>query len=72
MWKKKFDAKTLTHYNFLVATAAIRKRDLLEVGGYDEIEKHYYEDWRLWLKFLEKGKRPVKVESIEFWYRRSS
>ena len=72
VWKKKFDAKTLTHYNFLVATAAIRKRDLLEVGGYDEIEKHYYEDWRLWLKFLEKGKRPVKVESIEFWYRRSS
>ena len=52
--KKKFDAKTLTHYNFLVATAAIRKRDLLEVGGYDEIEKHYYEDWRLWLKFFRK------------------
>lgn len=71
VWRKKFDAETLTHYNFLVATAAIRKKDLLEVGCYDEVEKHYYEDWRLWLKFLEKSKRPVKIESIEFWYRRS-
>lgn len=70
VWKKRFDAETLKTYNFLVATAAIRKKALIEVDGYDELEGNNYEDWRLWLKILAKGNRPVKVNSIEFWYRR--
>lgn len=71
VWKKEFDAKTLIHYNFLTVTAAIRKKVILSVGGFDETEKYYHEDWALWLKLLEKGNYPAKVESIEFWYRRS-
>ena len=70
VWKKHFDAETLKTYNFLVVTAAIRKDVLTAVGGYDEVEGHYYEDWRLWLKLLSKGNYPAKINSIEFWYRR--
>lgn len=71
VWQYMFDAKKLKTYNFLVESAAIRKKDLLEVGCYDEVEKHYYEDWRLWLKLLSKGKKPAKAGSLEFWYRRT-
>lgn len=71
VWQYPFDSEKLKTYNFLVESAAIRKKDLLEVGCYDEVEKHYYEDWRLWLKLLSKSKKPVKVSSLEFWYRRT-
>lgn len=71
VWQFPFNAEKLKTYNFLVESAAIRKKDLIEVGGYDEVEKHYFEDWRLWLKMLSKGKMPVHVSSLEFWYRRT-
>lgn len=69
-WDKPFDAKLLRVYNFLIACAAIRKKILLEVGGYDEVAKHYNEDWRLWLKLLSIHKKPVKTKNFGFWYRR--
>lgn len=71
VWQYPFNAEKLKTYNFLVESAAIRKKDLLEVGCYDEVEKHYFEDWRLWLKMLSKSKKPVHVKSLEFWYRRT-
>jgi len=71
VWQYPFDAEKLKTYNFLVESAGIRKKDLLEVGCYDEVEKHYFEDWRLWLKMLSNSKKPVHVESLEFWYRRT-
>ncbi len=71
VWDKPFDAKRLKKYNFLVNCAGIRKKDLLEVGCYDETLKHYNEDWRLWLKFLSAGKKPIKLGYYGFWYRRT-
>lgn len=71
VWKYPFNSEKLKTYNFLVESAAIRKKDLIEVGCYDEVEKHYFEDWRLWLKMLSNGKKPVHVTSLEFWYRRT-
>lgn len=71
IWQHPFDAEKLKTYNFLVESAAIRKKDLLEVGCYDEIEKNYFEDWRLWLKMLSHSKKPVHINSLEFWYRRT-
>lgn len=71
VWRYLFNAKELKTYNFLVESAAIRKKELQEVGCYDEVEKHYFEDWRLWLKLLSKSKYPVHISSLEFWYRRT-
>lgn len=70
LWDPSFSAERLKYSNYLTESAAIRKKDLIEVGCYDEVEKHYYEDWRLWLKLLSKSKKPIHVSGIEFWYRR--
>ena len=70
LWDKPFNTTLLKTYNFLTYCAAIRKKDLLEVGCYDEITKHYFEDWRTWLKLLSESKTPVKSSMYGFWYRR--
>lgn len=71
LWKKSFDSKRMCSENLLTVTAGIRKKDLLEVGGYSEIERHQYEDWSLWLKLLSAGKFPVHMSWYGFWYRRT-
>ncbi len=70
IWKYPFDAEKLKTYNFLNYTAMIRKKDILDVGGYKVEKQAYYEDWRLWLEMLSGGKRPIHVNTCLFWYRR--
>ncbi|WP_343248570.1 glycosyltransferase [Diplocloster hominis] len=70
IWDKQFDANLLKTYNFLTYSGMIRKSAILEVGGYNEITKHYFEDWYLWLKLLSAGKKPLKLGFYGFWYRR--
>lgn len=70
LWKKSFSTETMKSENILVCTAAIRKKDLIEIGLYDETHKHYNEDWYVWLKLLGKGKYPVHISEYGFWYRR--
>ncbi|NFG60721.1 glycosyltransferase [Clostridium sp. CMCC3677] len=72
VWKKEFSSDVMKKDNILTCTAAIRKQDFIEVGGYDEVSKHYDEDWKLWLDLLAKGKKPVHLDQIAFWYRRTS
>ena len=69
-WDKPFDPELLRTYNYLCYCGAIRKNVLEAVGCYDEVTKHYYEDWRLWLKLLTAHKKPVKTANYGFWYRR--
>ena len=69
-WDKPFDPALLRTYNFLTYSAGIRKKDALEIKGYDEVTKHYFEDWRFWLKMLTAHKKPVKAGNYGFWYRR--
>ena len=70
LWDEPFDPTLLKTTNFLTYCSAIRKAALEEVGCYDEITKHYYEDWRLWLKLLTAHKKPVRTKNYGFWYRR--
>ncbi|WP_303620529.1 glycosyltransferase [Hungatella hathewayi] len=72
IWAKSFSVDRLTYNNFLVCTAAIRKKDLELIGGYDSSCKHYDEDWKLWLDLLSQGKYPVHINVLGFWYRRTS
>lgn len=71
LWKKNFDAQQMKTENLLTCTAGIRKKDFLEVGGYDVSESLHYEDWALWLKLLSKGKYPVHMGWYGFWYRKT-
>lgn len=70
LWNQPFNMERLKTYNFLTYSAAIRKKALQDVGYYDESEKYYYEDWHLWLRLLQAGKKPVKSSLYGFWYRR--
>lgn len=70
LWKHSWDAKKLKSYNFLLATAAIRKPAIEEIGGYKAEKWPYYEDWRFWLEMLTKHKKPVHLKGYLFWYRR--
>ncbi|MED9923821.1 MAG: glycosyltransferase [Clostridia bacterium] len=69
-WIKYFDSDIEKKENLLVATALIRKKDFWEVNGYELREKAVNEDWNLWLKLLAKGKKPVRMNFIGFWYRK--
>ena len=70
VWRQPFSASRMRSENLLVCTAAIRKEWLEKVNGYDEVERHYDEDWHLWLKLLAAGATPVHVNDVLFWYRR--
>lgn len=70
LWRFPWDAEKLKTFNFLTLTAAIRKKDLLEVGGYKSEDFLDFEDWRFWLEMLAKHKIPVAVGGYLFWYRR--
>jgi len=71
VWCKKFSAGRMTFNNILVNSAAFRKNLLLEAGCFPEVEKHYDEDWALYLKLLAKQIHPVHIAMIGFWYRKS-
>ncbi|MDD9266615.1 glycosyltransferase [Paenibacillus sp. GCM10023248] len=71
LWKKPFITQNLIKENFLTCTAGIRKQALLDVGLYNESEKHYNEDWNLWLKLMGQRKIPVHMGWYGFWYRRT-
>lgn len=71
LWKKTFSTERMKHENILTCTGAIRKKDLEDVGGYDATEKHYDEDWCLWLRLLSQNKFPVHLSQYAFWYRKT-
>lgn len=70
LWRENFDAIRLKTFNFLVYSAAIRKTAITSIGGYGEEEKHFYEDWHLWLRLVAAKKKPLKLGFYGFWYRR--
>lgn len=70
LWNHPWDAEKLKTFNFLIATAAIRKKDLNDIGGYKVEKQAYFEDWRFWLEMLAKHKKPVHLKGYLFWYRR--
>ncbi len=69
-WLKPFSSKVMKRENILIVTSMIRKAAYDAVGGYEVLEKQYYEDWVFWLKLLSAGKYPVHTGGILYWYRR--
>ncbi len=71
VWKKPFVSDVLKHENFLVCTAAIKKKELQDVGCFLAEKKYFYEDWYVWLQLVAKNKFPVHINQNAFWYRRN-
>lgn len=69
LWKKVFDCEQEKKENILPVTALIKKQAILDVGGYAAVDKDVHEDWHMWLRMIEKGYYPVRMNYYSFWYR---
>ena len=57
--------------NFVAGSALTRKADYLAVGGYaEDLGEHAFEDWDLWLRLLERGRRGTYVRAPLLRWRR--
>lgn len=66
---KNFRREDLAKENIIHNTSFYRKRDWIEIGGYDE-ELHFgYEDWDFWIALLKDKGNVIKINQILFFYR---
>lgn len=72
IWEQYLTVEREKYENVICISSMVKKDDLLEVGCFGITEKSMYEDWNLWLKLLEKGKKPIRVNAPLFWYRISN
>ena len=70
IWRKWYNPFKMLHDNILVMTALIRKEAFLKVNGFEIKEKDIYEDWYLWIKMINDGMYPVRMNFLGFWYRK--
>lgn len=58
--------------NLHPVTCLVRRGHFEQAGGFDESMRHGYEDWDLWLRFVDRGFRGVRVPRALFnWHRHS-
>lgn len=73
IWRvPEWDPMLLMITNIHPVTALVRRRCVEAVNGFNESMTGGYEDWDLWLKFVERGWRGVRVAEPLFVWRRHS
>lgn len=73
IWRvPEWDPVLMMITNLHPVTALVRRECFEAVGGFDESMRRGYEDWDLWLKFVERGWRGVRVREPLFVWRRHS
>lgn len=70
LYNPKFDTLLEKKENLISVASFIRKEKFLEVTEYETLPMEVHEDWYMWLTFLSKGYKPVKMNFYGFWYRR--
>jgi len=68
-WMEQYDPYVLCLRNLACVASMIRKAALDDIGGYDETMNRGYEDWNLWVSFLEKGWRGALLAEHLYEYR---
>lgn len=69
LWKQIFSLDVEKKENIIPVCSLIKKKDLLDAGGYNIGDENVHEDWHLWLRMLEKGYSPIRMNYYAFWYR---
>jgi glycosyltransferase involved in cell wall biosynthesis len=73
IWRvPEWDPVLMMITNLHPVTTLIRRDRFEAVGGFDESLTGGYEDWDLWLRFIERGWRGVRVREPLFNWRRHS
>jgi len=71
VWPSRpFRRKSLLRYNFVHASALMRREVFVASGGFDTAWRLGHEDHELWIRFLEMGYRGVLVPEPLLRYRR--
>lgn len=71
VWKlPEFNLDRMLYENTIFCCAMFRKTDFQKAGGYKEYMNHGYEDWDLWLSFVEQGLEVYRIDEILFNYRK--
>jgi glycosyltransferase involved in cell wall biosynthesis len=65
-----FNVDDFLFNNCIFCTALFRKSDFLRAGGYKPYMTDGYEDYELWICFVELGLKPYRIDKILFNYRR--
>jgi glycosyltransferase involved in cell wall biosynthesis len=60
----------VVQYNGMPVCSLIRKKAILEAGGYKSIMNEGCEDWELWVSILKRGWKVAVVNEPLFFYRR--
>lgn len=69
-WKlPDFDKNEIIFANQIFSCALFRKLDFDNAGKYKEYMNKGFEDWDLWLTFIENGLSAYKIEETLFFYR---
>ena len=55
--------------NCIFCSALFRKSDFLRAGKYKDYMRTGFEDWDLWLSFIELGLKPYRINEVLFSYR---
>ena len=64
-----YDALKILYNNMIFTTAMYRKSDFEKAGGYKDYMQGGYEDYDLWLSFIELGLGVYKIPEVLFYYR---
>lgn len=73
VWKvPDWDPVLMLLTNLHPVTTLVKRERFEAVGGFDESMRGGYEDWELWIKFVERGWRGVRVREPLFVWRRHS
>jgi glycosyltransferase involved in cell wall biosynthesis len=69
-WKlPAYSYRNLLIENVIFCTALIHKEDFLKAGGFSADLKEGFEDWDLWIRFLQDGAGVLKLTDVLFFYR---
>ena len=65
----KYSLDNFIFKNCICNSALFKKADFISVGKYKDYMKDGYEDWDLWMSFIEKDLKPFKIEEVLLNYR---
>ena len=70
-WKLlDYSKSNILYENCIFVSVLFRKKDFIALGGYKEYMKDGYEDWDLWLSFVENRFNVHRINKILFNYRK--
>lgn len=66
----EFNKDKFLKNNCIFCSALFRKTDFIRAGKYKTYMKYGFEDWELWISFIELGLKPYRIDEILFNYRK--